>query len=143
MTRPDYRRRFLATRAFAEAALSIVCEHFGIHIYKVRGPRRPQTLARVRAVAAYVLRHATAMSYPEIGMMLGGRDHSTMIYACRRIERALAVDSVLKWDLLQIAQTLAERRQILLVLPSETKLLEPPTGIEPAASPIPTERSTI
>ena len=82
------------------------------------------------------------MSYPEIGAMLGGRHHSTVIHSCQRIEGALAVDGVLKWDLLQIAQTLAERQQIRLVLPSEMKLLEPPTGIEPAASPIPTERST-
>ena len=98
--------------------------HFGVDIDKVRGPQRPQTLARVRAVAAYVLRHATAMSYPEIGAMLGGRDHSTMIYACRRVEKALAVDGVLKWDLLQIAQLLAEKQQVRLALPSGMKLLE-------------------
>ena len=97
---------------------------------------------RARSVAAYVLRHATSLSYPEVGAMLGGKNHSTMITACRRVEEALAIDGGLRWDLLQIAQALAEKQQIRLSLPSETKLLEPPTGIEPAASPIPTERST-
>lgn len=124
MTRPDRRRRFLTRCSFAEAALVIVCTHFGVDVDKVRGRRRPQTIVRVRSVAAYVLRHATSMSYPEIGVMLGGKDHSTMITACRRVERALPVDGVLRWDLLQIAQLLAEKQQIRLVLPSETKLLE-------------------
>lgn len=142
MIRPDRRQRFLATRAFAEAALAIVCAHFGVDVYKIRGPRRWRSLVRARSVAAYVLRHATSLSYPEVGAMLGGKNHSTMITACRRVEEALAIDGGLRWDLLQIAQALAEKQQIRLSLPSETKLLEPPTGIEPAASPIPTERST-
>jgi chromosomal replication initiation ATPase DnaA len=127
--RPDRHRRFLTTQSFAEAALTIVCTHFGADIAKVRGLQRPQSIVRVRSVAAYVLRHATTLSYPEIGVMLGGKDHSTMIVACRRVEKALLVDGVLKWDLLQIAQTLAEKQQIRLTLPSETKLLEPPTQL--------------
>lgn len=125
MIRPDRRKRFLVTRAFAEAALDIVCEHFGVPVDKVRGRRRFQTIVRVRSVAAWVLRHATAMSYPEVGAMLGGYDHSSMIVACRRVEKALAVDGVLKWDLLQIAQALAEKQQIRLALPGEVRLLGP------------------
>jgi chromosomal replication initiator protein len=115
---------------FAEAALAIVCEHYGADLAKIRGLRRPRTIVRVRSVGAYVLRHATPMSYPEIGVMLGGRDHSTVIVACRRIERALLVDGVLKWDLLQIAQKLAERQQIRLILPRDVKMLEEPSSVE-------------
>jgi len=123
MIRPNHRRRFLATRTFAEAAVDIVAAHFGVTAQAIRGPRRCRAISRTRAVAAYVLRNATPFSYPEIGVMLGGKDHSAVMSMCRRIEMALEVDSVLRWDLLQIAQLLAERKQIRL---------SSDTGVDPA-----------
>lgn len=134
--------RFLSTQPFVMAAIDIVAEHFGVAVDKIRGRRRHRSVSRARAVAAFVLRKATSLSWPEIAAVLGGFDHSSMIAAFKRVKAALAIDAVLKWDLMQIARRLVDwARGHYFPTVHPQLLLEPPTGIEPAASPIPTERS--
>lgn len=111
MTLPDRRRRFLATQAFAASIIDVVATHFGVPIDRIRGRRRHRLVSRTRAVAAYVLRHATSLSWPEIGAALGGFSHSSMIYAVRKVKAAVAEDALLKIDLLQVAEQLLQLRR--------------------------------
>jgi chromosomal replication initiator protein len=60
--------------------------------------RRSRIVARPRQVAMYLSKQLTAHSLPEIGRKFGGRDHTTVMHACRRIEELLASDRALGED---------------------------------------------
>ena len=53
-------------------------------------PSRTRTLVTARQIAMYLLRELTEMSLPKIGQVLGGRDHTTVIHADRKIRELMA-----------------------------------------------------
>jgi chromosomal replication initiator protein len=61
--------------------------HFNIPTQRLRAPGRAQSVARARQVAMYISRQLTSSSFPEIGAWFGGRHHTTVIHACRNVER--------------------------------------------------------
>ena len=63
-----------------------VAEHFGIRLADMHSARRARAVARPRQVAMYLAKQLTARSLPEIGRKFGGRDHSTVSHAVRRVE---------------------------------------------------------
>ncbi len=70
-----------------------VCEYFDITPSDMRAKKRSRTVAYPRQVAMYLTRRLTDYSLPEIGQHFGGRDHSTVIHACEKIENELKVKS--------------------------------------------------
>jgi chromosomal replication initiator protein len=74
-----------------EAVQKIVAAYFSVKISELKGKRRHRGISRPRMIAMYLCRQLTGSSFPEIGMRFGGKDHSTVINACKRIE-ALAKD---------------------------------------------------
>jgi chromosomal replication initiator protein len=68
------------------------CEHFGVTLDELLSPARSPRLARPRQVAMYLARELTSESLPAIGRQFGGRDHTTVLYAWRRISGRLGVD---------------------------------------------------
>jgi chromosomal replication initiator protein len=66
--------------------LVAVSEHYGLSIDDLIGPRRARPLVTARHVAMYLTRNLTDYSYPMIGKVFGGRDHSTCISAVEKIE---------------------------------------------------------
>lgn len=67
----------------------IVCEYFSISPRDLIGTRRDQRIVRPRQVAMYLCKEITGASYPEIGNQFGGKDHTTVIHACRKVEATL------------------------------------------------------
>jgi len=67
----------------------IVCEYFSMTAKDLLGPRRDQRIVRPRQVAMYLCKEITGASYPEIGTQFGGKDHTTVIHACRKVEANL------------------------------------------------------
>lgn len=63
-----------------------VAEHFNIRISDLVSARRGKNVARPRQVAMFLCKLLTTRSFPEIGRKFGGRDHTTVMYAVRRIE---------------------------------------------------------
>ena len=61
-------------------------------------PRRAREVARPRQIAMYLAKQLTQRSLPEIGRRFGGRDHTTVIHAVRRIEELRAADAELDAD---------------------------------------------
>jgi chromosomal replication initiator protein len=59
--------------------------------------RRQRTISLARSVAMFLIRKMAKLSFPEIGTRMGKRNHSTVISACRRIERAVAKNETLVW----------------------------------------------
>nr|WP_037522805.1 chromosomal replication initiator protein DnaA [Sphingomonas sp. Mn802worker] len=70
----------------------LVSEHFEIKQIDLLSARRARAVARPRQIAMYLAKRMTTRSLPEIGRKFGGRDHSTVIHAVRRIEELRDTD---------------------------------------------------
>ncbi len=70
-----------------------VAEHFNIRIADMHSARRARAVARPRQVAMYLAKQLTSRSLPEIGRKFGGRDHTTVMHAVRKIEELRAKDA--------------------------------------------------
>lgn len=75
-----------------------VAEHFNIRVSDMHSARRARQVARPRQVAMYLAKQLTPRSLPEIGRKFGGRDHTTVIHAVRKIEELSAYDPTFKED---------------------------------------------
>jgi chromosomal replication initiator protein len=75
-----------------------VAEHFNIRLGEMTSDRRARAVARPRQVAMYLAKQLTTRSLPEIGRKFGGRDHTTVIHAVRKIEELKAADPALAED---------------------------------------------
>src|SRR5690606_9238095 len=69
-----------------------VAEHYSIRLADMQSARRARAVARPRQVAMYLAKQLTPRSLPEIGRKFGGRDHTTVMYAIRKIEELRAGD---------------------------------------------------
>ncbi len=67
-----------------------VCKHFSVSLDDLRGPRRQRSISFPRQVAMYLCRKGLSTSYPEIGERFGGKDHTTALAACRKIEKLVS-----------------------------------------------------
>src|SRR6185436_865667 len=70
-----------------------VAEHFDIRIADMTSKRRPENIAFPRQVAMYLSRHLTESSLTTIGEAFGGRDHGTVLHACRLVKDRMEVDA--------------------------------------------------
>jgi chromosomal replication initiator protein len=75
-----------------------VAEHFNIRLGEMTSDRRARAVARPRQVAMYLAKQLTTRSLPEIGRKFGGRDHTTVMHAVRKIEELKATDPALAED---------------------------------------------
>jgi chromosomal replication initiator protein len=75
-----------------------VAEHFNIKLAEMTSSRRARIVARPRQVAMYLAKQLTSRSLPEIGRKFGGRDHTTVIHAVKKIEELIESDSALAED---------------------------------------------
>jgi chromosomal replication initiator protein len=80
-----------------ENILTSVCNYFGLEHKDLMSGRRQRTISLARSVAMFLVRKTAKLSFPEIGTRMGKRNHSTVISACRRIERAVAKNESLAW----------------------------------------------
>jgi chromosomal replication initiator protein len=83
-----------------------VVDHYAIRMADMTSSRRSRAIARPRQVAMYLAKQLTPRSLPEIGKRFGGRDHTTVMHACRQIEKLSAEDRQLADDLEQIKRRL-------------------------------------
>jgi chromosomal replication initiator protein len=68
-------------------------EHFNIKQADMQSPRRARQVARPRQVAMYLAKQLTTRSLPEIGRKFGGRDHTTVMHAVKKVEELCAADA--------------------------------------------------
>jgi chromosomal replication initiator protein len=73
-----------------------VANRFHVKIAEIRSRRRSKTLVHPRQIAMYLCRELTDASFPEIGRHFGGKDHTTIIHACKQIAKAKESDGTLK-----------------------------------------------
>ena len=79
-----------------------MCEKLGVSYDAVCGAGRSRALVLARQTMMVVLKQATQLSLSEIGNFVGGRDHATVLYAIKQIEKQLASDLVLSAQIQQL-----------------------------------------
>lgn len=72
-----------------EDVQDVVAKRFHVKVAELKSKRRTKTVVHPRQIAMYLCRELTTASFPEIGREFGGKDHTTIIHACRQIEKAL------------------------------------------------------
>ena len=75
-----------------------VAEHFNLRMTDMHSARRARNVARPRQIAMYLAKQLTARSLPEIGRKFGGRDHTTVMHAVRKVEELMTEDTQIAQD---------------------------------------------
>jgi chromosomal replication initiator protein len=70
----------------------IVCEHYALKLADMKSKKRTKEVALPRQIAMYLSKLLTSLSLSDIGKNFGGKDHATVIYACKQIEDKRAKD---------------------------------------------------
>jgi len=94
-----------------EQVVAVVAEHYGVTVEQLRGPKRDREIVVPRQIAAYLSREETDASLVRIGGALGGRDHSTIIHACGKIEREMSYDAELRREVALLREALLRHGQ--------------------------------
>jgi chromosomal replication initiator protein len=86
----------------------LVANHFNVTRQDILSSRRTATVVLPRQIAMYLSKALTPRSYPEIGRRFGGRDHTTVLHAVRKIEELLQADQSLAGELEHLKRMLQE-----------------------------------
>jgi len=84
-------------------------EFYKLDVKDFHSPQRARRVARPRQVAMYLARKLTTRSLPEISRRFGGRDHTTVLHACRRIEALIGEDALFRLEVDFLSQMLWQR----------------------------------
>lgn len=90
-----------------ERILAAVGDRFGVKSDALVGKRRTQLVALPRQVAMYLMRQLTDLSLVEIGRTFGGRDHTTVLYACEKVARLVNSEDAMREKINGLISTLA------------------------------------
>lgn len=88
-----------------------VCENYGLRMADMQSARRSRNIARPRQVAMYLAKQLTSRSLPEIGRKFGGRDHTTVMHAVRKIEELSNEDPSFGDEVQMIKRSIMDDRQ--------------------------------
>ncbi len=82
--------------------IEVVTDYFGVRLADLQSKKRNQSIALPRQICMYLARQNTRHSLEEIGGHLGGRDHTTVLHACNKIEQLEQNDESLKEQILEL-----------------------------------------
>ena len=85
-----------------ELIQEVVANYYNIRAEDITGSKKPKNIAFPRQIAMYLSRKILDISLPKIGEHFGGRDHSTVIHACTKIEKELEKDPSLQKTIIEI-----------------------------------------
>jgi hypothetical protein len=107
---PDPANEVLSRRPSIKLIMEQVASFYGMTLVDLCSHRRSLDIVRPRQVAMWLCRRLTLRSLPEIGRVIGGRDHTTVLHGCRTIDRLLQCNGRLADEVhiikLRIAQKL-------------------------------------
>lgn len=98
----DVHESRLNSRQIAE----VVAEYYHISLESMCGKQRDKHIVMPRQIAMYLIRQETQASLLEIGQLFGGRDHSTVLHACEKIDRAVNINPTLRREIVAIREQL-------------------------------------
>ncbi len=98
----DSRESHLNIKQIAQA----VAEYYHLSLEDMCGKQRDKHIVMPRQIAMYLMRQETQASLLEIGQMFGGRDHSTVLHACEKIDREVNINPTLRREIVAIREQL-------------------------------------
>ena len=90
--------------------LDSVCNHFEVTVAAVNGRSRKREYVEARQVSMYLAQKYTKMPASRIGKLMGGRDHSTVIHSCSKVEKRLEVDKLFLDEIASIENSFKLKR---------------------------------
>ncbi len=94
------------TRLDSKQIVQAVAEYYQISLDAMCGKQRDKHIVMPRQIAMYLLRQETEASLLEIGQLFGGRDHSTVLHACEKIDREVNINPTLRREIVAIREQL-------------------------------------
>jgi chromosomal replication initiator protein len=94
--------------------LTAVSQAFGISNERLLGRERTREVALPRQVAMYLMREEGGVSLPQIGEFVGGRDHTTVIYACDKVTDLMETDDRFRRQILQLREQLYGHASVMV-----------------------------
>ena len=95
--------------------LHSVSEVFGVTVDRILGRDRTQEVALPRQIAMYLLREEANYSLPQIGDALGGRDHTTVMYACDKVADLLERDDRLRRQVIKVREQIFSHPSLVVM----------------------------
>ncbi|MEX2238112.1 MAG: chromosomal replication initiator protein DnaA [Dehalococcoidia bacterium] len=95
-------------RPSCDRVLGVVCRYFNVTLENLKCPSREKSITYARQVAMLLMRDDCQRPLAEIGGLLGGRDHSTILHGANKISAAEAHDQQVRYDLHELRQILAQ-----------------------------------
>ena len=89
----------------------VVAEYFNITLADMKGKKRTKQVNFPRQIAMYIIREISDFSTTEIGLEFGGRDHTTVMYSCQKIEDRMKSDSTLEPLINKLIRSTKEQNQ--------------------------------
>jgi chromosomal replication initiator protein len=77
------------TKQVVRRVLAAVARHYGVSVADLKGKSRHQAVSHARSMAMHLIRNMTTASFAEIGRQIGSRDHSTVLHACKKMDKLL------------------------------------------------------
>ena len=91
-----------------EDVLRTISGHFNVTKQDILSSRRHKTIVYPRQIGMYLAKVLTTRSLPEIGRKFGGRDHTTVLHAVRKIEKLIKTDPTIKESITTLENSLKE-----------------------------------
>lgn len=82
-----------SSQVTVEAIQEVVARHYQIKVQDLKSQVRTKTFALPRQIAMYLTRKYTGLGYKEIGSLFGGKDHTTILHACNKIEQGFRAET--------------------------------------------------
>lgn len=108
---PDSDEPIKINRIRVNTIVRTVADHYGITLTDILSERRTANVVKPRQIAMWLAKTLTGHGYPFIGTRMGGRDHTTVLHAFRKIERVRQVDGELQAQLDELVHKLAPHQQ--------------------------------
>jgi chromosomal replication initiator protein len=90
--------------------MQIVSKHFNVSIDDMKSSSRRREISTARQMGMYLMRHHTDLSLPKIGDVFGGKDHTTVLYSCDKIEQLKATNAEMARTIRQLGEQITGRR---------------------------------
>lgn len=102
------RKKTEQQRLHPDDVIKTICAFYDIKPTQIKGPKRDARLVHARQIAMYILKTELKLTHVEIGNMLGGRDHTTIMYGVEKIEALVSNKGNETAEILGITKTLFE-----------------------------------
>jgi chromosomal replication initiator protein len=89
-----------------ERIAAAVAQYYDVDLEALRGQKRDRAIVVPRQIAMYLMREETDVSLLRIGAELGGRDHSTVLHACKKIDHELARNEELRREVAAVRESI-------------------------------------